>query len=92
MTGAINLLVSAIELYPKVWNQGATSDLSDTIVLVGPWEHHSNILPWRYFIDLPHDLNHLISDYHYDNLYFLCTIARTTYMIPFCFLLEIGTL
>ncbi len=92
MTGAINLLVSAIGLYPKVRNQGATSDLSDTTVLIGPWEHHSNILPWRYFIDLPHDLNHLVSGYYYDDCYSLCAIARTTYMIPFYFLLEIGTL
>ncbi len=61
MTGALNLLLSTIGLHPKVWNRNDTSDLPDAIVLVGPWEHHSNLLPWRYFIDPSDDLSYVIS-------------------------------
>ncbi len=53
VTGAINVLISAIGLYPSASNHPAAAGSSEIIVLVGPWEHHSNILPWRYFVDTP---------------------------------------
>ncbi|KAF6022755.1 hypothetical protein EB796_018929 [Bugula neritina] len=36
VTGAIHKLVSALNINPK-----------ETVVLIGPYEHHSNILPWK---------------------------------------------
>ena len=38
-TGAINKLVNAMEIKAK--------KAKDTVVIVGPFEHHSNILPWK---------------------------------------------
>jgi selenocysteine lyase/cysteine desulfurase len=40
-TGAINLLIHAMELRP----QSNTGDMP--VVIHGPFEHHSNLLPWR---------------------------------------------
>ncbi len=67
VTGAINLLVSMIGLYPRERNQGAMEGSADNVVLVGPWEHHSNILPWRlYYIGALDDLNLICSSYYND--------------------------
>lgn len=40
-TGAVNLLVHAMGLRPSL------GDRDPPIVFHGPFEHHSNLLPWR---------------------------------------------
>lgn len=43
MTGALAVLMHELSLGPKQMQ----SDEGRTLVVVGPYEHHSNLLPWR---------------------------------------------
>ncbi|XP_046395677.1 uncharacterized protein LOC124162951 [Ischnura elegans] len=50
-TGAIHKLIQALDL-PSLFQNAAASGCADpnlpaVVVFVGPWEHHSNLLPWR---------------------------------------------
>ncbi|XP_071445541.1 uncharacterized protein [Hetaerina americana] len=50
-TGAIHKLIQALDL-PSLFQNAAATGCADptlpaVIVFVGPWEHHSNLLPWR---------------------------------------------
>lgn len=45
-TAGINRLVKLLDVAPKD-QTSATGSAQKTVVLIGPYEHHSNILPWR---------------------------------------------
>lgn len=49
-TGAINRLVDILGLRMPAGGNGARPPAERPVVFIGPYEHHSNILPWRHSI------------------------------------------
>ena len=51
-TGAVHKLINALNGNDNTASPAASSEASPApIVIAGPWEHHSNLLPWREIAD-----------------------------------------